>query len=527
MQKSGPPTQLVWFKRDLRVQDHAPLSGASLSGPLICLYLYEPEILHSPEFSPAHLVFINQSLLVLRQALQERGGNLLILHGEAVDCLEKIHRNSRFQTLWSHAETGNRLTFLRDLRVADWCRDRGVMWKELRQDGVIRRLKSRDGWAKRWEERMSLTKAEAPAHIQVASTIEGVAILSPKELGLGLSQQEQAQKGGEEAAQHCLDSFLNLRGVNYRSDMSSPLTGWQSCSRLSPYLAWGCISLRTVAQAGSLRTSEIHALRDIGENVDRRWLGSMRSFQSRLHWHCHFMQKLEDDPRIEFENFVRAYDGLREEFTLSPEGQRRYQAWVTGQTGYPMVDASLRCVHATGWLNFRMRAMVASFAAYYLGLHWRPTGLWLGRQFLDFEPGIHWSQFQMQSGTTGINILRIYSPAKQALDHDPGGHFIRRWVPELSKVPLHYLSRPELMNPEEQREAGCRIGLEYPAPIVDHVLAPRQAKAQITELRQSTGLREEARKVYLRHGSRKKSRSRPQSPVKLKKKNDLQIGFDF
>ncbi len=321
------------------------------------------------------------------------------------------------------------------------------------------------------------------------------------DLGLPPSDKPDAQKGGEAEAGRTLASFLSGRGVNYRVAMSSPVTGWNACSRISPYLAFGCISLRTVAGRLAARRGELRAA---GEPVDRRWFGSLQSFGSRLRWHCHFMQKLEDEPRIEFGNFVRAYDGLREEFTASAEGRRRFEAWKAGVTGYPMVDACIRCVKSTGWLNFRMRAMLASFSAYHLWLHWRDPAVWLGSHFLDFEPGIHFSQFQMQSGTSGINTVRIYSPAKQAVEQDPDGEFIRRWVPELRAVPVSWLSRPEQMPAELQGRCGCRIGPDYPAPIVEHAAAVKEARERIAAIRGRSGTRTEARVVFVRHGSRKK-----------------------
>lgn len=220
------------------------------------------------------------------------------------------------------------------------------------------------------------------------------------------------------------------------------------------------------------------------------------------------MQKLEDEPRIEFGNFVRAYDGLREEFTASLEGRRRFEAWKDGLTGYPMVDACIRCVKATGWLNFRMRAMLASFSAYHLWLHWREPAVWLGSHFLDFEAGIHFSQFQMQSGTSGINTLRIYSPAKQVLEQDPEGEFISRWVPELRDVPFSWLSRPEQMPEEIQSRSGCVIGRDYPAPIVEHATAVREARERIALVRRKTETRTEAKRVFVRHGSRKRPAQR-------------------
>jgi deoxyribodipyrimidine photo-lyase len=168
-----------------------------------------------------------------------------------------------------------------------------------------------------------------------------------------------------------------------------------------------------------------------------------------------------------------------------------------------MVDACMRSLLATGWLNFRMRAMLVSFASYHLWLHWRPTGIFLARQFLDFEPGIHWSQMQMQSGTTGINTLRMYSPTKQAMDQDPSGLFIRSWVPELGRVPLPYLAEPWKMDVRVQRMAGCVIGSDYPAPIVDDKVAVKAAKDRMYALRTTEQARTEAGQVQARHGSRK------------------------
>jgi deoxyribodipyrimidine photo-lyase len=308
---------------------------------------------------------------------------------------------------------------------------------------------------------------------------------------MGLTPHHKTlQAAGEKAARRTLTSFLQMRGYDYRKALSSPLSAEDGCSRLSPHLAFGTLSMRTVHQATEVA---------IANTPDRSMAYALRGFAGRLRWHCHFMQKLEDEPDIEFQNFARVCDGLRE----NDFNDDHFAAWCEGRTGYPMVDACMRSLVATGWLNFRMRAMLVSFASYHLWLHWRQPGLFLARQFLDFEPGIHWSQMQMQSGTTGINTLRMYSPTKQAQDQDPQGHFIRRWVPELARVPLPYLAEPWKMDISVQRMAGCIIGADYPGPVVDDKLTMKAAKDRMYGLRKTEGARAEASAVQAKHGSRK------------------------
>jgi deoxyribodipyrimidine photo-lyase len=498
------PVNIVWFKRDLRVEDHEPLVRAAEDGPVLGLFIYEPELYCAGEFDPSHLVFLNECLAQLEQALTACGGALVTRHGEAVEVLDKMADELPVKALLSHEETGNMTTYQRDRRVAAWATRRGIGWQEFRQDGVVRKLQSRNGWSARWAERMNRPAHRMTKRLVSPRGISSAGLLSPADLALPESGKPEAQRGGLREAAVTLVSFLQERGANYRADMSSPVTGWNSCSRLSPYLAFGCVSLKTVNQAVVRQVAELRAVERSGGVVDRRWFGSLSSFGARLRWHCHFMQKLEDEPRIEFRNFSRAFDGLREEFSATPEAQERLRRWQAGTTGYPMVDACMRAVQVTGWLNFRMRAMVASFAAYHLWLHWREPSVFLARHFLDFEPGIHFSQFQMQSGTTGINTLRIYSPAKQALEQDPKGVFIRRWIPELSGVPESWLSQPHLMPLEMQQRCGCLIGADYPAPIVDHQAAVVLARQRLAAVRKRPESRTEAKRVLGKHGSRKR-----------------------
>lgn len=497
--------QLVWLKRDLRIEDHAPLLEAASQGPVLVLYVYEDDMLREAEFDSSHLTFINTSLAELRGKLRSLGGELLLRRGEITVVLERLWLQYGFETLWSHRETGNQRSYERDKRVRVWADSHNLPWIERKQNGVIRRLKHRDGWAGRWLSEMEQPLVAAPTRLLCPPNEAPGELLSAEDLGLSRDTKAEAQQGGEERAHEVMESFLERRGVNYRADMSSPVAGWEGCSRLSPYLAWGNLSMRQVYHAQRARVLALKAHKADSFPVDARWFGSLQSFGGRLRWHCHFMQKLEDEPEIEFSNMSRVYDGLREENF----NEQYFQAWCEGQSGYPMVDACMRALHACGWINFRMRAMLVSFASYHLWLHWRPTAVYLARHFLDFEPGIHFSQFQMQSGVTGINTVRIYSPAKQVLDQDPQGRFIRKYVPELAGVPDAWLAKPHRMPPLLQQSCGCEIGKHYPAPIVDHRVATRLAKDRLWAVRKQAEAKAEARRVYQKHGSRR----RPGSPV--------------
>ena len=480
---------LVWFKRDLRVHDHAPLVAALGHQDALALFVIEPEWLQSPECDPSHLDFALGCLAELRAALTLRGMPLLVRVGSCVAVLTQLHAEVAFTHLLSHEETGPGWSYTRDVQVAAWCKTHSVLWHEFTQTGVVRRLGSRSGWAARWQARMDASLLSLDKAFTAAVTLDQPELPTLASLGLA-SHGKTLQAPGEKVARLTLKTFLQERGYDYRRALSSPLTAQEGCSRLSPHLAFGTLSMRTVHQATEVA---------IANTPDRAMAYALRAFAGRLRWHCHFMQKLEDEPDIEFHNFARVCDGLRED----DFNDAHFAAWCEGRTGFPMVDACMRSLVATGWLNFRMRAMLVSFASYHLWLHWRQPGLFLARQFLDFEPGIHWSQMQMQSGTTGINTLRMYSPAKQAQDQDPEGLFIRRWVPELARVPLPYLAEPWKMDISVQRMAACVIGRDYPASIVDDKVAIQAAKDRMYGLRQSQEAREEAGAVQARHGSRK------------------------
>lgn len=519
----APPLQIVWFKRDLRAHDHAPLAAAAARGAVLPLYIVEPGLWREPDAAGRHWAFIRESLIELRAGLAAMGQPLVVRRGEAVAVLEALRQQHAIEALWSHAETGNAWTFARDRAVAGWARSHGIAWHERRQFGVVRGLRERRGWARQWEGLMRQSPLPAPSRLATLPLVEAPPIPDWPDPGLAEDPCPHRQPGGRTAGQALLRSFLERRGRRYRAAMASPLAGETACSRLSPHLAYGTLSLREV-HAATLAAKASLAARPRPERQD--WAGALEAFAARLHWHCHFIQKLESEPAIEARNFHPAYDGLRRtDPTL-------LAAWADGRTGWPFVDACMRMLVATGWLNFRMRAMLMATASYQLFMHWREPGLVLARRFTDYEPGIHWSQCQMQSGTTGINTVRIYNPVKQGRDQDPEGRFIRRWCPELAAVPLPHLFTPWTMPAGLQAATGCRLGRDYPQPVVDAAAAARHARDAVWGARRAAGFDGTAAAIQARHGSRRSGLPRTASHPRPRRRpadrsNAAQLSLDL
>ncbi len=488
-------THLVWFKRDLRIHDHAPLTEAARAGTVVGLFVFEPELWSAADADRQHWDFLLATLSELRDRLSRRGIPLVLRTGRCPDVFDALWSAAPFEGLWAHAETGNAVTYARDRRVRAWAKARGVPFRELAAGGVVRRFASRDGWAAQWEATMRAPVVHPPRQSPPAIVHDTGHVPDPASLGVrAWAARDPVPAAGERAAHDALRSFLTERGVDYRRAMSSPVSAPSACSRLSAHLAFGSLSGRQCWQAARQRRA---ALRTTPE-ADPRWSGAIDSFTARLAWRDHFIQKLEDEPAVEFEDFARSYRGVR---PLEPDAER-LAAWIEGRTGIPFVDACMRMLRRTGWLNFRMRAMLVSVATFPLWLDWRAVATALAPHFLDYEPGIHYPQVQMQSGTTGINTVRVYNPVKQGREHDPTGEFVRRWVPELAGIAGADVHTPWAMPAMLRELAGVRLGRDYPAPIVDLEVATREAKARFFAWRSRAVVAAESTRVLQRHGSR-------------------------
>jgi len=497
---------IVWFKRDLRVDDHAPLSAAAAEGlPLLPLYVVEPSYWQQQFASRRHWQFIYDCLNDLRQETAALGQPLVVRQGEIGDVFEQLQRQYSIQGIYAHEESGNQWTYNRDKAVIQWCREQAVPLCEFPHNAVVRRLKNRDHWARLRTDRMAQNLIPRPESLIPVPGCDPGAIPAPDDAMFGAPVPGTVQQGGRFAAQRALQSFLLSRSARYVQSISKPGLADQYCSRLSAHLTWGSLSVReTVKAVQSYSQSQ-------GDNLTANQKRSLAAFSSRLSWRCHFMQKLEDQPEIEFKCMHSAYEDIRP----LPGDMALYHAWAEGQTGYPLVDACMRSLIQRGWITFRMRAMLVSFASYHLWLDWRQTGYHLARLFTDYEPGIHYSQLQMQSGVTGINAVRIYNPIKQSHDQDPEGQFIRRWVPELSLVPNSWIHEPWLMSKALQTQAQCTIGTHYPSPIVDHASAIGAARQKLSAARKQQDYGAEANQVFKKLGSR--NRPRRAKPVQTNK----------
>ncbi|MFO1001305.1 MAG: FAD-binding domain-containing protein [Planctomycetaceae bacterium] len=480
-----------WVKRDARLADNACLTEAERLGlDVLPFFAFEPSLLAADDTSEMHIQTQWQAVSGLRTSLRTHKADIIIAHGEVVEKLAKLHAIVPFTHVLAHEEIGNDLTFRRDKAVADWCRRNGVMYREFPQSSVRRSGINRDRLHELWQARIVKTSPLPIPTIQQADPLRKLAASTTFPQLTAFAENHQWQAVSEADARITLTNFLDHRGRWYRGGISSPNTAFTSGSRLSAHLAWGTLTARQVWHAVQERLAAL----DPDDPKSARWKLSLQSFLSRLHWRDHFTQRLESEPVLEFQSLHPSYRDLPYE-----NDERLHAGWREGNTGFPMIDAVMRCLAATGFVNFRMRAMVVSFACHVLHLDWRLIHPHLARVFRDYDPGIHLNQLQMQAGVVGLNTIRVYNPTKQLTDWDADCRFVKQWIPELENVPAEQiLNRDALPG--------------YPSPIVDFAKRSKHMTSLLYGIRKSAAAREATPAVLFKHGSRKKStRKQPAS----------------
>jgi deoxyribodipyrimidine photo-lyase len=453
---------LVWFRRDLRVHDHpalcAALDGHDQIVPVFCL---DDRLLHGRHASGPRTAFLLGCLTDLDEQLAARGARLVIRHGPPERELPTLARETGASEVHLTADPGPHET-IRGRRVRSALDQAGVTGHP--HPGVsvvddVRAIQTRQGrpytvftpFYRTWAQAPRRTVLDPPKQVTMPAKTRPGRVPSLARLGLSQEAAEPAP-GGESAGLARLAGFLDGAVRDY--DSGRDLAGQDGSSRLSPYLRFGCLSPRAV---------EDQLPGGKGAEAFRRQLG----------WRDFYQHVLVHHPGNSRQEFQARYRG-----TLRWTGdEAAFTAWTAGQTGFPLVDAGMRQLRREGWMHNRVRLLVGSFLTKDLGIDWRRGEDWFMRLLLDGDQASNNGNWQWIA-SVGVDpqpaFRRIYNPALQQRRFDPDGRYVRAYLPELARVPDQYLAEPWQMPPEEQQRAGCRIGLDYPAPIVDH-RAARQA----------------------------------------------------
>ena len=462
---------LVWFRRDLRVQDNPALSAACQEcTEIVPLFVFDEPLLQSRVFGSFCVGFMLGCLENLRQSLNDQGLNLAWRLGEPVETVTRLAM-----------ELGaDRVYWNRDYEPAAIQRDRSVQQRLEQQTQTVRTFKDhvvfeadevrgltgqpfqrysayRDRWWAKWRAATPpLTAVPKFEGLRTSPLVPAMAPL-PSATDLGYKSVPMWIEPGERAARSRLQWFLRGPVHGYVSGRNLPAI--DGTSKLSPHLRFGTISARTVIHAALNTISK-------GGPISR---ADVLTWMDEIVWREFFQQVLMAFPRVADGSF-KTKPGLPLARAEGPERDRLFAAWCEGKTGYPIVDAGMRQLNQTGWMHNRVRMVVASFLVKDLRIDWQSGERYFMQQLVDGDLASNNGNWQWcaSTGTDAMQGYRIFNPRTQSEKFDGEGAYIRRYVPELSDVPVKWIHAPHLMPETEQSRAKCRIGAEYPAPIVDH-----------------------------------------------------------
>ncbi len=486
---------VIWHREHLRVADQPAVATAiARADTVLPVFVFDPAFYGDDGLAcDSRVRFLHECLRSLdtryRQAM---GAGLTYAHGDPVAVLDRF-REAGWDIVAPATPTG-RYGAERDRRAREQA---GVRFVD--GDGLVRGVENtRADWQSAIETYLEADPYPWRPDAAEIATVE--TDITPEWIESHYAiepSKTRVPTGGIDAARDQLEAFVDRIEV-YPSNISAPQDAREGASGLSPYLRFGCLSVRQVYQY----------VRDHAPACRGREM-----FCSRLVWNKHYEQKLEDWPGW----LDQAVNPVLEGFNTDRYDPELVQAWKAGQTGYPMVDAAMRCLRETGWLNFRMRAMCASVYFHILQQPWRIGADYFHHHLIDSEASINYTQWQSQCGLIGKPTLRLYNPRKQVRDQDPEGIFIRRWVPELASLPDEHLDRPEATPLHVQAEVGVEIGEDYPRPVVDYdsarqtflqrfeaalpAAADALGRTEIADRASLSGGREAAKAIAADHGT--------------------------
>lgn len=454
---------LLWFRRDLRLRDHPALARAAQRGFVIPVFILDPSLLHHPETGSARVDFMLECLRSLDQELRQRGGYLILRYGQPEQILPELIRQTGADGIYALEDIERIYGRVRDYRINQVFEREQLRIRWFDCPGLIKELVDYPAYRDLWFQGMQGSIHPIPKEISTPPGIDTESIPTLQTLGL-IPDNKPIPEGGSAAAYRLLKQFLDNSLTRYHWQLSYPAA--DVTSRLSPYLKFGVISVREAIQA---------AYRVL-PSKDYRVQRSVHQFVARLRWRDGFNQRYFYLPQLELQSLYKGFNEDQEEPEVFPE---HYQAWCDGVTGFPLVDASARCLKATGFLNFRTRALHSSFLTNLLNIDWRFGALHYMRHLIDGETCIDHYQHQMQAGITHCvdkRWTRIYNPEQRGVDRcDPDADFIRRWITELKDVPQEYLGSPW--------ETSLFKAKDYPERMIDYKAQRAQRVSYLDKIR--------------------------------------------